>query len=421
MEVFVSGGDYHRADLRLDGSLLDAAGYDCKTRLYHQVDPGLRLPVIKEMPTRDDALAVLARIKDLVSGFCFKGDTDLAVGLSGILTAVLRGAMSVAPLHLIRAPTAGTGKSFLVDLASTIATGRRCPVISAGRTEEELEKRLGSLLLAGVPIISIDNATNDLGGEALCQATERHLSQVRILGKSEMPEIESRATIFATGNNISVRGDMIRRVLIATLDANEERPELRKFSFNPVQRAKSNRGALIADVITIARAYRAAGMPEVCGPIGSYDEWSAMVRAPLIWLGEADPVKSMETARDEDQTLSAERQLIDHLTEHLEHLRPYTAKQITDIACERYCDTYRHPEFHELLMTRVGKGRELTSLIVGLRWLKAVAGKVFGACRLDASYDTHAKALTYTLRPAGDPAARNGDTTTRKPPANPLL
>jgi hypothetical protein len=25
-----------------------------------------------------------------------------------------------------------------------------------------------------------------------------------------------------------------------------------------------------------------------------------MVRAPLIWLGEADPVDSMETAREED-------------------------------------------------------------------------------------------------------------------------
>ena len=31
--------------------------------------------------------------------------------------------------------------------------------------------------------------------------------------------------------------------------------------------------------------------------------------APLVWLGEADPVKSMETARDEDPELLAIREL----------------------------------------------------------------------------------------------------------------
>ena len=77
-------------------------------------------------------------------------------------------------MHFARAHTPGTGKSHLVNLAATIATGRSCPVIAAGRTEEETEKRLGALLLAGVSIVSLDNVSADLGGDLLCQMTEQH-------------------------------------------------------------------------------------------------------------------------------------------------------------------------------------------------------------------------------------------------------
>jgi len=85
-----------------------------------------------------------------------------------------------APLHAIRAFTPGSGKSFLVDLAAVIATGRRCPVIAAGKTEEETEKRLGALLRDAVPVVSIDNVNGELGGDMLCQLMERPLVRVRI-------------------------------------------------------------------------------------------------------------------------------------------------------------------------------------------------------------------------------------------------
>jgi hypothetical protein len=33
--------------------------------------------------------------------------------------------------------------------------------------------------------------------------------------------------------------------------------------------------------------------------LGSYGTWSKMAREPLIWLGEADPVESMDQGWDE--------------------------------------------------------------------------------------------------------------------------
>ena len=113
------------------------------------------------------------------------GVETLRILVAFLLTPVVRGGISVAPMHFARAHTPGTGKGHLVNLAATIATGRSCPVIAAGRTEEETEKRLGALLLAGVSIVSLDNVSADLGGDLLCQMTEQQLVRVRILGRSE--------------------------------------------------------------------------------------------------------------------------------------------------------------------------------------------------------------------------------------------
>jgi hypothetical protein len=321
--------------LRPDGSLLTQPGYGPATQLYLALDPSLCLPPIPGQPSRAEAQAALKLLSALLSGFVFGSATDRAVALSLILTTVARSAMPVAPLHLIRAHTAGTGKSFLVDIAAAVATGRYCPVITAGQTDEEAEKRLGALLREGVPIVSLDNCSRDLDGDLLCQIVERPLVRTRILGLSEVPEFECRATVVATGNNVGSRGDMVRRTVTCKLVANVERPELRHFEFDPIARVLADRGAYLVAAITIIRAYRVAGSPEVCTPIGSYSDWSDMVRAPLIWLDEADPTWSMEAARDEDIELSNIRELFFHWQKHLSPGEGYTAFEIFETASEQ--------------------------------------------------------------------------------------
>jgi putative DNA primase/helicase len=65
-------------------------------------------------------------------------------------------------MHIADAPVAGSGKSYLFDTAAVIAIGQPMPVIAAGCDEEELEKRLGAALLAGHPLITIDNVNRVL-------------------------------------------------------------------------------------------------------------------------------------------------------------------------------------------------------------------------------------------------------------------
>ncbi len=285
--------------MRPDGSLLTEPGYDRATRLL-LIEPPL-LPAIPDSPTRQDALDALKLLEDLLVGFPFIDDVAKAVALSAIITPVVRGAFSVTPLHASRAPAAGTGKSFLWDIVAAIVIGQPMPVMSTGADTAETEKRLGAALLAGQPLISIDNITGELGGDALCQIIERPVVDIRILGRSERVRIEARGTsMFATGNNFVIVGDACRRVIMTSLDAGVERPELRQFTFDPVALVLADRGKYIAAALTVCRAYFVAGRPNPAPKLASFEGWSDTVRSALMWLGKEDPVKSMETAREED-------------------------------------------------------------------------------------------------------------------------
>src|SRR6202158_869705 len=300
--------------LRGDGSVLSGAGYDAATRLLLMQPP--RMPDIPEKPNLRRAKEALQLLDDLLSQFPFVDDASRSVALSCLMTPVLRGAIPVAPLHLARAPVAGSGKSYLMNLASTIATGQLCPVMTAAR-DDGMEKRLGACMLAGDTIINIDNLNGELGGDFICQCIEQTRVQVRILGKSERVTIESRTTFFATGNNLAVHGDMVRRTIVCSLDPEMERPELRVFPFNPVDRVLGDRGRYIAAVLTIARAYQAAGMPGLLAPLASFGEWSRLVRSPLVWLGRTDPVVTIERSREEDPTLNQLRLFLNSWREEI--------------------------------------------------------------------------------------------------------
>ncbi len=288
--------------LRPDGSILSVPGYDEKTQLFHVADPTIALPPISEKPTKDEARAALALLETAISEFPFAdAAVDRAVALSALMTPVLRHAMDVAPMHAIRAPAYGSGKSYLINLASAIAIGAACPVTTAGKDEAETEKRLDAALLKGQSIISLDNVNNELCADKLAVAVEQRRVTVRPLGSSRTLEIDNRASIFATGVNINVRGDMVRRTLLCSIDPNEENPAKRDFQRDPFNEILADRGRYIAAVMTIAKAFFAAGEPDVKHTkLASFGAWSRFVQRPLMWLGQADPAKSIETSESLD-------------------------------------------------------------------------------------------------------------------------
>ncbi len=371
--------------LRRDGSILSSPGYDAVTGLLLDTR-GVKFPAVPDAPTRDDALAALGKLNELVATFPFVTPADRAVALAALLTAPVRRSLRSAPLFAFTAPVAGSGKSTLVDLAAILATGREAGVIAQGKSEEESEKRLGSLLLGGDAVIAIDNCEAPVGGDLLCQVLTQTTVRPRVLGKSETPEVPTSAFVAATGNNLVLAGDMTRRGLLCRLDPQVERPELRVFGTDPMATAKAERGAYLVAALTVLRAYHIAGRPPQAPALGSFGEWSRWVRDALIWLGEADPVATMEAARELDPKLDA---MLGVTTQWARILGRgfYTARDVVEVAFStRASDeggsTFLNPDFREALMSVAGDGRVVTTRRLG-RWLLSHSGRIVSGMQIE--------------------------------------
>lgn len=284
--------------LRPDGSILATEGYDFATKLYVAKIP--EMPPVPKALTKEHAIRALYDLDMLLDEFPFEDAASRSVALSGILTTVCRGAFPVAPLHAVTAPTPGSGKSYLIDVIAAVANGNFAAVFTWSTSMEENEKRVDGALLDGSSIIAIDNISMDFGGDKICQTVERPLASVRRLGQSDRFEIENRATVFATGNNLVLKGDVTRRALVAILDPRIDRPELRQFRRKPTDVVFADRGRFIAAALTVVAAYIQAGQPNRLPPLASFEAWSDTIRSALTWLGRTDPVETMKRVIDED-------------------------------------------------------------------------------------------------------------------------
>jgi putative DNA primase/helicase len=385
--------------LRFDGSVFSEPGYDPETSVYLMPDPRLKLPDMSKKPSKDDALEAVEKVVNpLLAEFAFKGDLDRSVAYSALLTGLLRSSMLTAPAHLIRAPQRGSGKTYLVDVVVGIATGRWAPAITLTKNHGDTE--IASVVLSGMPFINFDNLEGEIGGPALCVFTERPVVAIRVLGKSQIIEVASRAAVFATGkNDVVPREDIIRRVLVCDLDPKMERAELRKFKAHPVESMTPEaRGRYMAALLTISRAYlldeeKLSGNKDYT-PLGSYGEWDMLVRAPLVWLGLNDPVQSMEAAHKADPAREAIVELFEQWTtisllkgnrvraRELKELAEKGHRKDKDDPESQWVRDY--PDLHDLLLRVAGERGRISTKALGW-WLKGIAGQVVNDMRLSAT------------------------------------
>jgi Bifunctional DNA primase/polymerase, N-terminal len=369
--------------LRRDGSLCDRPGYDQISALLFNPERQT-FPTIPVSPTREDARAALKYLDEtLLEEFPFVQKIDRSVALSGILTALDRRAMATAPLHAFTSPVAGTGKSLLVDLASTLTNGQLAPVISQGQTEEELEKRLGATLIAGDQIVSLDNCDREISSPFLCQALTQQRLRIRLLGLSRHVDVPITATFFVTGNNLVIADDLTRRTLLCQLDAGVERPELRKFKRNVLEVARAQRGALVAAALIVLRAWHgaqhSASKPE---PLGSFEEWSFRIREPLLWLDRIDPCESIATVRESDPNRSLLITVLEQWKLCLGVAKQHTIKQIIDRATV-------DPDFFNALVEVASTNQGTISNQRLGRWLNKNEGKIANRLKLIRVGVTH--------------------------------
>jgi hypothetical protein len=365
--------------MRPDGTILDKPGYDPATQLWYQQSSDFELPPIPDRPTKEEAESALKLLEDLISGFPFKDNSSSkAVALAAMMTPVLRGAFEFVPLFLFLAPESGTGKTYLIIVISTIATGRMPMAVIGCVNSEEMDKRLAAAAFEAMPILSLNNLSFDLESDILNTMITEGVIGIRPFGRNDVlvPCDCRGTTVYANGNNIRVVGDLVRRTLTANLDAKMAQPETRTFDFDPIERVKADRGKYLAAIFTIARAYIADGCREVnAAALAGFDGWSRMVRYPLIWLGQPDPVDSMKTTRQLDPNRDDLRQRLEILSKLFGADTEFTAADVEKKATEMTITgggLYGRPEmrFPELVGAFSRNGHHVNSRSIGRQLMR---------------------------------------------------
>jgi hypothetical protein len=305
-----------------DGAIRSAEGYDPETRLYCCDIPGVQVPA---KPSRQDAEAALLILRNAFKTFPYAdgprvtldgvnvadltkppGEAETAL-LCGLLTAVCRASLTLAPGLLITAPDisgAGSGKGLLVRAICAVAFGSPPVAFTPGGDKAELDKRIASELLQAGTALFLDNVNSTaLKSDTLASVITERPARVRIFGQTKMAMLNSSAFIAITGNGLSVSEDLARRFLALELDAKCDDPEARAFPGTDLflEQIKNRRGELLAAALTIWRWGRQNETRLPKGkPFGSFETWAAWVRDPLLALGCIDPVSRISVAKSRD-------------------------------------------------------------------------------------------------------------------------
>jgi hypothetical protein len=270
-----------------DGSPIHHRGYHASERLWYEPDDGMaKLPEIPQEPSA----AFIARSKELLSeaigDFPFCGEAERATAFAAILLPFVRRMIQgPTPIHLIEAPIMGSGKSLLARVISIIVTGSAPSPIILNDNAEETQKTLAAELSRGRPLIVIDNLDTSrlpLHSPALSMVATETTPAFRVFGKNtEMMELPNTALWIATGNNVKVSQDLIRRFVRCRLDPGDERPWMRPaVTFkhpNIAAWASEHRLQLVWAALVLCQAWIAKGRPSGSKTLGSYEQWSAVI------------------------------------------------------------------------------------------------------------------------------------------------
>jgi hypothetical protein len=293
-----------------DGGIHAHEGYHAPSGMWCTQAPPFTVP---DRPTKAAAADALYRLRAAMRTFTFKASpltridginadvVDIeqnpglceSAALCGLLTAVCRASLPLAPGVMINAPSvsgSGAGKGLLARMIVAIAFGIIAKAGTAGHDEQELEKRIGASLLRGEPVLLLDNFNNALLRSAQLESClTEPLVSIRLFGVLKMQDVRCTAFVVVTGNGLQASGDTARRFVYPTLEPPVDNPEQREYP-----------PGFLDGILTIWRWGRQQPHLKRGLPFGNYERWAAWVRDPLLTLDCDDPVKGVQDARDRD-------------------------------------------------------------------------------------------------------------------------
>ena len=265
------------------GELIMSEGYHQEDRVWLSPDASLELQSIPENPTPEEITAARELFfDDLLIDFPFVDASDRAHAVAAMILPFIRRMVDgPTPMHLIEAPTMGSGKGLLANLISIVATGAVCDARTLPESEDEVRKMVTAELMKGRSIILLDNANDrrQLYSSSLAAVLTSVRWTDRKLGQSAMASVPNNALWMMTANNPNLHLELTRRCIRLRIDPRVDRPWKRTSFKHPeiTTWAKENRSALVHGILTLIRAWMVAGKPLDRARLGSFERWSAII------------------------------------------------------------------------------------------------------------------------------------------------
>ena len=273
--------------LRPDGTVLDQPGYDAATKFLLHFGEDDPMPV-PEHPTKEQAKIALRTLWHPFEKFPFAGPLDRAAHLAALLTAVVRPSLKTAPAFGYDAPTFGSGKTLLARCVGVVAGGAAPVMLIAPpglHAEEEMKKLLLSTLREDPRAVVFDNIMGAFNSGGLSKVLTSETHNDRILGGSANTSLTVKAMFMLTGNNLTLAGDMPRRVLVCRIDPRVESPFTRRFDLDPERYCLANRQMLVGAALLLIRYYLTSGAAEPgAGRMASFEDWDRWVRQTVLYV-----------------------------------------------------------------------------------------------------------------------------------------
>ena len=252
-----------------------------------------------EKPSAEDIEVSRALLVDeLLVDFPFVDYADRAHAVAAFLLPFARRMIpGCTPLHLVEAPSCGSGKGLLCNLISLVATGTVCEARTVASNEDDIRKMITSELLTERPLVLLDNLGKRVDSVSLASVLTAERWTDRLLGKSQMLSLRNRVMWLLTANNPDLSMEVARRSIRIRLDAKSDRPwQRQKFRHKEILAwAAEHRPALVHAVLVLIQAWLAAGKPQHTTKLGSFEPWSAIVGGILQVAGIESFLDNLET------------------------------------------------------------------------------------------------------------------------------
>jgi hypothetical protein len=266
--------------------------------------------MLEPMPL-DCAKTVLKGYIDL---FPHAEPEDGAVLAALAVTGFCRLAFKLAPLTLIDAPVFGAGKTFAAERIAGLNGTAPLAIACTNKSRDsgdEMRKRIETECITGQAGFKI---LDDVpGGELPNVESFRTMltsnsakCSVRVLGESRSVEVSpAKFTWIATGNNVRVSEDMVRRSVHARLDQDKAKiwgwvgEKAGEAALNCIRDEPKARAEIISAILSLLKHVRQTGatLPR----LSNFEGWSALPREIAYLVMGADPVVTQARLRQNDE------------------------------------------------------------------------------------------------------------------------